>query len=110
MNWFSQFFSIRGKASALLKLGIAKSKVANRDGAIGNYTRVIDMENVPKDLQASALFNRGLAYSQEHKPDLAMKDFKSVLEMEEVPARIASAARERLERMKRRSDRSGPDT
>jgi hypothetical protein len=63
------------------------------------------MEKVPVDLKSMALFNRGLAYSQNQKMELAIQDFKEVLAMAGAPANVTSAARERLERLRKRAGR-----
>lgn len=105
MNWFARFFSIRGKASAILKGAIDQSK-SDRAGAIQRYTEVIEMKNVPLDLKAMALFNRGLAYSQDQKTELSSHDFQAVLAIDSgAPQNVVSAAKERLERLRRRSER-----
>lgn len=104
MNWFFRLFSRRGRVDALLKRAIKKSS-GDLTGAIVDYTAVIDMEDVPLDLKAMAHFNRGLAYSQTQRMDLAMKDFQKILSMSGVPASVTSAAKERLERLRRRAER-----
>lgn len=104
MNWFFRLFSRRGRVDALLKRAVMRSS-GDLPGAIVDYTAVTEMEGDPHDLKAMAHFNRGLAYSQTQQMDLAMKDFQKVLSMPGVPANVTSAAKERLERLRRRAER-----
>ncbi len=57
-------FSTRGKAMAMYKRGMEKAGVRNLDGAITDYTNVVDMKGAPEDVIAMALLNRALAYSR----------------------------------------------
>lgn len=107
MNLFVRFFTVRGRAAASLKQAIDHSKT-DPSAAIREYTSVIDSKKTPGDVRAMALFNRGLAYSQDHQADFAANDFKAVLVMSDAPRNVLSAARERVERLRRRAG-SHPD-
>ncbi len=91
----------------MLKQAIEKSKT-DRPGAIVDYTTIIHTKDAPPGIRASALFNRGLAYSHDQQPDLAAADFKAVLTMPDAPANVVNAAKERVERLRKRADRGQP--
>lgn len=94
-------FTVRGKALSLYKRGIKKAEQRDLEGAIIDYTAVIEMSGVPGDVRAMALLNRALAYSRRHDDEKAHKDLKLVLAMDEATAQVKAAAREKVDRMKR---------
>ena len=105
MKMFSgitNFFSSRGKAQALYERGMKKAKHDDFEGAIEDYTAALQMAKLPEDMRAMTLFNRGLAWAGIKEYDKARTDLQQVLALKAVPANIASAAREKIERMKRR--------
>jgi hypothetical protein len=104
MGFFDRF-TVRGKASALYKRGLDKAHHDDFVGAIQDYTAVIETRGVPTDLKAMALFNRGLAYSLEDDLENAKKDFQAVESMAGAPSNVLSAAKEKLRRMQKRSER-----
>jgi tetratricopeptide (TPR) repeat protein len=100
------FFTARGRAAALYQRGMEKAKAGDRVGAIADYTSLIENRRCPDDLKAMTLFNRGLVYYLARDLDSARKDFEAIAEMKGVPSNVASAAREKLNRIKSRKDRS----
>lgn len=109
MGFFSSVFSGRGKATAIYKRGMKKAKERDLEGAISEYSSVIDLTSAPGDLKAMARFNRGLAYSMNRDYGKAEEDLQAVLTMRETPADVLEAAREKLKRWKRRQSGEEPD-
>ena len=81
-----------------------EDKAGKRDleGAIAEYSSVIDMKGAPADVIAMALLNRALAYSRAHDDDRAGEDLDRVLKMDGASKQVINAAHEKLHRMKRR--------
>ena len=98
-------FSTRGKAMAMYKRGMQRAGERNLDGAISDYTEVVDMKGAPEDVVAMALLNRALAYSRAHDDDRAGEDLDRVIAMPGATKQILDAAHEKLHRMKRRVSR-----
>jgi hypothetical protein len=100
-QWLMHPQSVRGAVLLLYKRGLAKGKKHNQQGAMDDYTAVIDMPDVPADVRAMALYNRALLYAGKKDFCSATDDLKAVLAME-LPIRdIKSAARRTLDRMQR---------
>ncbi len=99
-------FSTRGKATTMYKRGMHKAGDRDLDGAIADYTAVVDMKGAPEDVVAMALLNRALAYSRSHDDDKAAEDLARVLTMPGATKQVIDAAHEKLHRMKRRSSQS----
>ena len=100
------FLSARAKATALYQRGMDKVKAGDRAGAVADYSAVVANRRCPEDVKAMALFNRGLAYYLEEDLPNAQKDFETVASMSGAPSNVASAARDKLNRMKSRKDRA----
>jgi outer membrane protein assembly factor BamD (BamD/ComL family) len=98
--------SARGRATALYKRGMEKAGNRDLEGAIADYTAVIDYKRAPPDVVAMALLNRALAYSREHDDRKATADLDRVLSMKGATQQVISAAHEKLHRMKRRTTKS----
>src|SRR5262245_56272560 len=102
-TWFSGLFSQRGKANTLYQRGMKKANAQDLDGAIADYSAVIEAKDAPADLKSMSLFNRALAYSIQKKYDEANADLTQVLAIPETPANLKDAARQKLERIKKRT-------
>lgn len=108
MSLISKLFgglSTRGKALSIYKRGMQKAGERNLEGAIADYTAVVEMKGAPEDVIAMALLNRALAYSRAHDDDKAGEDLDRVLTMEGASKQVIDAAHEKLHRMKRRVER-----
>jgi hypothetical protein len=83
-------------------------RASDRDleGAIADYTEVIEMGKAPTDLKAMALMNRALAFSRSGDDEKAQSDLDKVLAMPDAGAQVKAAATEKLHRMKRRVHKS----
>ena len=103
-------FSVRGKAMSLYKRGMQKADQRDFDGAIVDYTAVVEMARAPGDVRAMALLNRALVYSRAHETDKAEKDLAAVLAMPEATSQVKAAAHEKVQRMKKmRARQSHPE-
>ncbi|MCU0961272.1 MAG: hypothetical protein MUF48_14340 [Pirellulaceae bacterium] len=96
-------FSSRGKAMALYKRGMQKATDRDLDGAIEDYTAVVDLKRAPPDVIAMALLNRALAYSRLHADEKATADLDLVISMPGATRQVVDAAHEKLHRMRRRT-------
>ena len=94
-------FSTRGKAEAAYKKGMAKANARDHEGAITDYTAVIEMKNCPADLRAMAFLNRALSHSGLRDYTKAQKDLDVVLALPGAPEKVIEAARDKIKRMKR---------
>ena len=103
LTWFTGASSKRSKALAIFRHGVKRAKLRDIDGAITNYTRVMNLEDVPSDVKAMAQFNRALAYSSARKYDKATDDLDGVLAMPNIPPKVKNAAKVKRERMRKRS-------
>ena len=102
VNWFKSFYSPRAKALVSYRRGMHKAKLGDFNGAITDYTQVIDTGDVPSDVLGMALFNRGLAYSALQETAKAATDLTQVLGIQGLPDNIKVAAAQRRERLRRR--------
>ncbi len=98
-------FSNRGKATALYRRGMQKAGDRDLDGAIDDYTAVVEMKGAPPDVVAMALLNRALAYSRVHDDTKATIDLDRVIAMPGATQQVIDAAHEKLHRMKRRTSK-----
>ncbi|MHB0959856.1 MAG: hypothetical protein ACYC0X_29980 [Pirellulaceae bacterium] len=98
-------FSSRGKATALYKRGMQKAGDRDLDGAIEDYSAVVEMKGAPADVVAMALLNRALAYSRVHDETKATVDLDRVIAMKGATQQVIDAAHEKLHRMKRRESK-----
>lgn len=108
-KWLQRFTSARGRAQALYESGMLKAKQEDYAGAVKDYSVALESSDLPTDLTAMLRFNRALAYSMLKQEDKANADLKLVLGTSGAPARIVSAAREKLERIRRRSGSEASD-
>lgn len=102
IDWFKSFYSRRAKSLLSYRRGMEKAKQGDFNGAISDYTNVIETGNVPNDVLGMALFNRGLAYSALQETEKAAADLTEVLGMQGLPENIRVAAAQRRERLRRR--------
>jgi hypothetical protein len=107
LNWFTNGFSDRRKAMSLYKRGMAKAKNLDRQGAITDYSAVVDMPHISEGLRAMALYNRALVHFADKDDPKAIHDLETVLEMKETLNSVRTAARQKLLRIERRSPRTG---
>ena len=98
-------FSNRGKATTLYKRGMQKAGDRDLEGAIGDYTGVVDMQGAPADVVAMALLNRALAYSRVHDDTKATADLDRIIVMPGATQQVIDAAHEKLHRMQRRTSK-----
>jgi len=102
LSVFKNFLSARSRAQSLYERGMLKAKKEDYVGAISDYTTLLRMDGAPEDIKAMALFNRGLALSVTKDVLKARDDLQSVITMHGAPSSVVIAAREKLDRIKRR--------
>jgi hypothetical protein len=81
-----------------------KAKRQDYAGAIVDYGAAIESPQIPHDVKAMAIYNRALAYSAIDEDASAAEDLAALLEMPGLPENIATAAQQRRERVRRRSE------
>ena len=98
-SWLREKFSVRGKAIGIYRRGLNKAKMRDSNGAIFEYSKVIDMLNAPLDVISMALFNRGLVYVANGDSSKGSLDLNKVLDMPRAPSRVKDMAKQKLMRM-----------
>jgi hypothetical protein len=101
-DWFAGRFSIRAKAIALYKRGMARAKKRDHQGAILDYTSTIGLAEAPADVRAMALYNRALEHVAAGDDEKGFEDLVAVLAMDEMLVNPKTMARQELARMDRR--------
>jgi len=97
----------RKKALKIYKRGLDKAEMRDLDGAVSDYTLILDMPEAPRDVKAMARLNRALANSSSRKYALADQDLREVLSAPDAPEQVKEAARAKLTRLKRRIEEAG---
>ena len=95
---------------SLYKRGMDKAGRRDLEGAIADYSAVVEMKGAPEDVVGMALLNRALAYSRHHDDEKMDADLAMVLAMPGATAQVKDAAHEKLHRMKRRSTKPTEDS
>ena len=103
VSGLKSIFTVRGKATSLYERGMRNAKQDRFEAAINDYSAALELSNVPNDIKAMALFNRGLAYAAVKDEAKAKVDLQAVMSMDGAPSSVTTAAREKLERMKKRA-------
>ena len=104
INWLKGRATCRGKALNLYRRGMRKAKNQDANGAIEDYTSTIKLFGAPFDVVSMALFNRALIHVSNGEHAKGTLDLKSVLAMQGAPAKVKAMARQKLIRMKPRSE------
>jgi len=103
-RWLFAWRSIRSEAMQIYRLGLARDKMGESDGALGAYTRVISLDNAPHDVKAMALYNRALLFAARGENNKAAADLNAIMVMPTSVRGVTDAAKRRLERLQRRKD------
>jgi tetratricopeptide (TPR) repeat protein len=107
MNLFRWLFarrSIRSEAMYHYRLGLARDKKGDLDGAMAAYSSAISLENAPDDIKSMALYNRALLFAARGDRSKAAADLNAVMVMPTSVPGVTTAARRRLERLQHRQD------
>jgi hypothetical protein len=107
LSWLQGLFSTRAKSLAMYRAGVAKANKKDYRGAIADYTEAIGSPDIPSDVKGMALYNRALAYAAIDDDVKAADDLAALLKIPGLPENIATQARRRRERLRRRSEDSG---
>ena len=98
-----ELFSAKGRATASYKRGMKHAKERKYDAAIADYNTVLEMPKAPADVKAMALFNRALTYSSIREYEKAREDLDKVLALPNLAADIRDAAKQKLDRLEKRT-------
>ena len=91
--------SNRGRARWRYKRGMARAKKHNHEGAIDDYTTVIDIVETPADLRAMALYRRALLHVASGNDAQSVDDLNRLLAMDELLVNTKTMARQKLATM-----------
>ena len=101
-KWLTRANSVHDVVLSLYKRGLARAMKHDQMGAREAFTAAIDMRDAPADLRAMALYNRALLSGATNEFPKAIKDLNAVLAMPAAPPKVKAAARQKLDRMRRR--------
>jgi hypothetical protein len=102
-GWLNRVFFHQSDPLALYKRGMARARKHNHQGAIEDYTAVIDLPGVAADLSAMVRYNRALVYVAIGEERKGIDDLETVLAMSEPLTRIKTMASQKLARMESRA-------
>ena len=88
----------------LYRLGLARDKKGDSDGAIAAYSSAISLDNAPDDVKAMALYNRALLFAAQGDRSKAAADLNAIMVMPTSVRGVTDAAKRRLERLQHRQD------
>ena len=103
-TWWKERRSIRGAGLSFYRRGMVRANQHDHQGALEDYTAVIEMAGAPDDVRAMALYNRALLYAAVKDLPRAQSDLNAVLAMAAPLRKIKSAARQKLDRMQHGHD------
>ncbi len=72
-------------ARSLFNRGVAKSQLSNTQGAIDDFSAVLQLEDAPVDQIARSLFSRGVAKGRQGDTQGAIDDYSAVLQLVDAP-------------------------
>ena len=104
INWFSGLLSSRAKAIGKYRRGMAMANKHDYQAAISEYTAAINAPNCPADVKGMATYNRALAYAAINQNEKAAVDLAAMLDMPGLPESVKAQARQRRERLRRRTE------
>jgi hypothetical protein len=99
--WFESMLSRSARPEALYRRAVKKAKGHDLEGAIRDYTVVIEGESTSAPLKAMSLLNRAVAQAASRHFAEARKDLQSALTAKNAPPEVAAAARAKLDRIGR---------
>jgi hypothetical protein len=102
-NWLGGHFTNRGKALAVYRRGMKKARKHDHQGAIDDYTAVINTPGVSPDVKAMAHYNRALVHRATKNLATAIEDLNVILTMNVVMdnVNVKTMARQELIRIER---------
>jgi tetratricopeptide (TPR) repeat protein len=86
------------------RLGLARDKKGDSEGAIAAYSSAISLDNAPNDVRAMALYNRALLFAAQGDQSKASADLNAIMVMPTSVRDVTDAAKRRLERLQRRQN------
>jgi hypothetical protein len=103
-QWLYAWRSVRSEAMYHYRLGLARDKKGDPDGAMAAYSSTISLDNAPDDVKAMALYNRALLFATRGDHGKAAADLNAIMVMPTPVRGVTAAARRRLERLQHRQD------
>ena len=79
-------------AEAIYNRGTDRQLNDDLQGAIADYTTLIEMDDIQPELKGEALINRGAARAELEEMDLAIADSTAALEMDDIPPELKAEA------------------
>lgn len=101
-QWLRGRQTVRGALLSRCRRGLARGEKHDRQGAMEDYTSVIDTSDAPADVRAVALYNRALLHVSRKDLQRAADDLRAVLAIETRRHDIKPAATRSLARILRR--------
>jgi hypothetical protein len=86
------------------RLGLARDKKGDPDGAMAAYSSAISLDDAPDDVKAMALYNRALLFAAQGDQSMAAADLNAIMDMPTSVRGVTDAAKRRLDRLQRRQD------
>ncbi len=90
------------KVTRLFNRGMQRAADHDPDGAIDDYTQIIDMSEAASDMKLMALLNRGFAQYLKRDYQQARRDLSAILEDRAAPRKLKDAASQKLKHIERR--------
>lgn len=102
LSWWRNLGGVRNAGLALYKRGMDQANQHHDVNAMTSYSEVIELLDIPEDVRAMALYNRALLHVNNKNYAKAQDDLNEILALSGPLHQIKTAARQKLERMKRR--------
>ena len=102
-NWLKSRFSSRGKALTRYRRGMTRAEKHDHQGAVDDYTQVIEMADSPADVKAMARYNRALVHVATGEFTQGVADLNAVLAMDEAPLNVKRMAKQKLAKRESRT-------
>ena len=104
LNQIGSMFTRSGREEALLDQAMEHAKNKRPEKALEIYESMLKTRSLSSSLRARVLFNRALVHSALKNDDQAVADLEAVLKLPDVPDNVQTAAKERLTRLRKRSE------
>ena len=109
LEWFRSGFKGRYRLLWKYRRGMSRANRRDHQGALEDYTDVIDTCDAPQDVKAMALFNRALVYSAQSQDSSAIEDLQELLALPAAGEAVKIEARRKLVRIGRASTKNATE-
>ena len=110
LEWLRNGLSVRYRSLWTYRRGMSRATRHDHQGALEDYTTVIESNETPSELKAMALYSRALVHSAQTQDGLASKDLEEVLNMTDAKEAVKTEAKRKIVRMQRASDKNVSQT